>query len=174
MFSSKRLSLIDLANCPERTSLWARVATFYEFPDILIGGTGRRQECRRGRQECVKSQDILYTRSQDILYTWGAGFAVLNEGFLCGLNVNDGSRAKGSVPSKSSEGSASASTVVDADLALRGCKSRAGSCSRRSRPSRQQLRQNGAESARARRFWRGEANPCRRAPFWHPYRGRAA
>jgi hypothetical protein len=27
---------------------------------------------RRGTQECVKYQDILYTQSQDILYTKGA------------------------------------------------------------------------------------------------------
>jgi hypothetical protein len=31
----------------------------------------RRHEWRRGTQECVKYQDILYTQSQDILYTEG-------------------------------------------------------------------------------------------------------
>ena len=40
--------------------------------------------------------------------------------------------------------------------------------SRRSRPSQLLSRQNDAQSARARRFLRGVANPCARAPFWHP------
>src|SRR4051794_12051574 len=35
MFSSKRLSFQICPNCPEPIRLWARVATFYELPDIL-------------------------------------------------------------------------------------------------------------------------------------------
>src|SRR5579862_5135860 len=42
-------------------------------------------ECERGTQECVKYQDILYTRSQDILYTtsfWGWSFFHSRKVFL--------------------------------------------------------------------------------------------
>src|SRR6202012_1801225 len=37
-------------------------------------------------------------------------------------------------------------------------------------PVAPRIRRKGAEHARARRFGRGEANPCARAPFWHSAR----
>lgn len=51
---------------------------------------------------------------------------------------------------------------------------KAPECSRRSRPSQNNL----AGTARSRQgragVWRGAANPCRRAPFWHLARNRWA
>jgi hypothetical protein len=39
---------------------------------LAILGARASSETRRGTQESVKYQDILYTQSQDILYTKGA------------------------------------------------------------------------------------------------------
>jgi hypothetical protein len=40
-----------LANCPEPIRLWARVATFYDLPDILDGG----QKVKGFRAKLAKS-----------------------------------------------------------------------------------------------------------------------
>jgi hypothetical protein len=47
-------------------------------------------------------------------------------------------------------------------------------CSRRSRPSRMSLAGTARSGQGRAVVWRGAANPCRRAPFWHPAQTRWA